>query len=132
MVIFMFSLVGMPPFGGFVAKVWLLVAIYDAGLIWLVAVAVFNTLISLFYYARVAKAMFFAKDEGLEPVRAPWIGTVLVAACSILVLLTGTISADKLHRYCDLASSHLYAIGQDLEERDVSELADESPPEQDP
>ncbi|MCZ6699745.1 MAG: NADH-quinone oxidoreductase subunit N [Planctomycetota bacterium] len=132
MVIFMFSLVGMPPFGGFVAKVWLLVAIYDAGLIWLVAVAVFNTLISLFYYARVAKAMYFVKDEGLEPVRAPWIGTVLVAACSILVLLTGTISADRLHRYCDLASSHLYAIGQDLDEREVSELADESPPEQDP
>ena len=63
----MFSLVGLPPFAGFVAKVnvmWVLG--HNGGWWWaLVAVIGVNTIVSLYYYVRVVKVMY------LEPSDAP-------------------------------------------------------------
>lgn len=109
MVICLFSLVGLPPFGGFFVKWWLLAALWDAKLIWLVFVAVFNTVISLYYYARIAVAMVFV-DDGRQPVRAPFAGQLAVTLCALGILLTGTFWAQRLKDFSDDRSRDLYAV----------------------
>ncbi|MCG8407302.1 MAG: NADH-quinone oxidoreductase subunit N [Phycisphaerales bacterium] len=109
MVVFLFSLVGLPPMGGFFAKWWLLYALWEGNVVWLILVAVFNTLISLYYYARIARAMIFT-DDGQPTVHAPISGQAAVTVCAILVLLTGTLSAGWLKDFSDNRSRGLYAI----------------------
>ncbi len=104
----LFSLIGLPPMGGFLAKWWLLAALWNGKLVWLVFVAVFNTLISLYYYARVAVAMVFA-DEDRPAIRAPWLGQAVVTACAVGILLTGTFAAGWLKNFADARSRDLYA-----------------------
>jgi NADH-quinone oxidoreductase subunit N len=55
----MFSLAGIPPLAGFWAKFYVFQAAVDAGLIWLLIVAVVGTVISCFYYLRLVKIMVF-------------------------------------------------------------------------
>ncbi len=62
--VFLFSLVGLPPFAGFVGKLYVFVALLRGGAEYrsfyfaLAAAAVVNTVISLFYYARILRAMY--------------------------------------------------------------------------
>ena len=63
----MASLAGVPPFLGFWAKVEVLLAAVDAGLLWLAIVGVVCAVIGAFYYLRVMKAMFFDEPEGEGP-----------------------------------------------------------------
>lgn len=68
MAMFLFSLTGLPPFIGFVGKFYLFAAVLGAKLYGLALVGVLNSVVSLYYYARVAKFMFFddpADDRGL-------------------------------------------------------------------
>jgi NADH-quinone oxidoreductase subunit N len=53
-------LTGLPPTVGFYGKYLLFVEGYHAGLGWLVLVAALNSVVSLFYYFRVAKSLFLA------------------------------------------------------------------------
>lgn len=128
MVILLFSLVGLPPFGGFMAKWYLLLALYDAKLIWLIFVAVFNTLISLYYYARVAYAMCFVDDEQ-PPLRAPALGQAIAVVCAVLILLTGTVWAGRLKVFSDNRSRDLYAVVKPADRRiaEAARIADETP-----
>lgn len=63
MTIFLVSLTGIPPTGGFVAKLFIFGAAISAGWIWLVAIAGIMTVVSLFYYIRVARNMFLYKPD---------------------------------------------------------------------
>src|SRR5207245_8413978 len=69
MSIFMLSLAGLPPFAGFFGKFYLFSAALRAGgnngLLWLVALALFGSLISLYYYLIVLKVIFM--DEVSQP-----------------------------------------------------------------
>jgi NADH-quinone oxidoreductase subunit N len=64
-VILMLSLIGVPPLAGFFGKLYMFMEALNAGeqgrltLMWLVALALFTTVVSAFYYVRVLKAMFF-------------------------------------------------------------------------
>ncbi|HKQ46910.1 MAG TPA: NADH-quinone oxidoreductase subunit N [Phycisphaerae bacterium] len=111
MAVCLFSLVGLPPFGGFIAKWYLLLALFDAKLIWLVFVAVFNTLISLYYYARIAYAMYFT-DDGQPTLHTAPLGQVSVAICAVGILLTGTFAAGRLKSFSDARSRDAYAQQQ--------------------
>ena len=64
--IFLVSLTGLPPTGGFVAKLYIFGAAISGGWIWLVSIAGLTTIISLFYYIRVVRNMFFYKTDGEE------------------------------------------------------------------
>ena len=58
MLVFMFSLIGIPPTAGFIGKFNLFMAAIDAGFTWLVVIAVIFTAISAYYYLRVVMNMF--------------------------------------------------------------------------
>jgi len=64
MLIFLFALAGIPPTAGFVGKFVLFNAAYDAGLLWLVLLAILNSALSLYYYLRVIKYMYVYKPAG--------------------------------------------------------------------
>jgi NADH-quinone oxidoreductase subunit N len=63
--IFLFSLTGLPPFAGFVGKFFLFAAALNQGGVFVVLalVAVLNSVISLYYYAKVVKTMFLDSPE---------------------------------------------------------------------
>ncbi len=107
-----FSLIGLPPLGGFMAKLWLLAALWNSDLQWLVIVAVANTAISLYYYVRIIRAMMMV-DDGQQPVRAPLLGQAIAVVCAIAILLTGTFFAGRLKAFADDRSLNLYAMSGD-------------------
>jgi NADH-quinone oxidoreductase subunit N len=53
------SLGGIPPTAGFVSKLFIFTAVWGQGLYWLVVIALINTVVSLVYYGRIVKAMYF-------------------------------------------------------------------------
>lgn len=66
MVVFLFSLTGIPPFAGFFGKWLLFNAVISKGIYWLALVGLLNSVVSLYYYARIVKAMFFESSEEEE------------------------------------------------------------------
>jgi NADH-quinone oxidoreductase subunit N len=94
MSIFMLSLAGMPPLAGFFGKFYLFSAALRAdanhGLLWLVALALFGSLISLYYYLIVLKVIFI--DEPAAEVggfKVDWLQRISVAVLAIAVLFLG-------------------------------------------
>ena len=61
MAVFMFSLTGIPPTAGFIGKMYLFAALINGGsqFYWLAIIGVLNSVISLYYYMRVVKVMYF-------------------------------------------------------------------------
>ena len=61
MSLFMFSLTGLPPTAGFIGKFYLFAAVINAGTqyYWIAIVGVLNSVISLYYYMRIVKVMYF-------------------------------------------------------------------------
>jgi NADH-quinone oxidoreductase subunit N len=64
----LFSLAGMPPFAGFVAKFNILAVIIEKKYYGMAIVAVVNSVIALYYYMKLAKTMVFGKADGEERV----------------------------------------------------------------
>jgi len=91
MMLFLFSLAGIPPLAGFASKFILFSsAITPAGTwIWLVALAVINSAISLYYYARVVKAMYVDKGTTTERVKVPMSFAIAMAICAIATVAIG-------------------------------------------
>jgi NADH-quinone oxidoreductase subunit N len=63
---FMFGFAGLPLGGGFVGKFYVLAAAYRHGWVWLVIVGVLATLISLYYYLGIVRAMYMRPSEELQ------------------------------------------------------------------
>ena len=67
MVLSLASLAGLPPTSGFVGKVYILRNLFaDQQFIWLGVVAIINTVISLYYYFKIVKAMYFMENDNLK------------------------------------------------------------------
>ena len=109
MVICLMSLVGLPPFAGFIGKWWILVALgnLDSGLGWfLVITAVLNTLVSLYFYLRIVVQMTL-RDDGRAAVRSPFGGLVLVNFCAVALLVL-FVFAQPLQSVADRFSRRLF------------------------
>jgi NADH-quinone oxidoreductase subunit N len=98
--IFLFSLTGIPPFAGFIGKWYLFAAVLErgtsAGGSWylvLAIIAAINTAISLYYYLRIARAMFFEEPYSTEPLRSPLGYDLLLGAFSAAIVVFGLWSA---------------------------------------
>jgi NADH-quinone oxidoreductase subunit N len=63
---FVFGFAGLPLGGGFVGKFYVFAAAYDHGWVWLVIVGVLATLVSLYYYLAIVRAMYMRPSEELQ------------------------------------------------------------------
>jgi len=68
MTLALFSLAGIPPFAGFFSKFFIFAAAFEGGFHLLVFIALINTIISLYYYLKIVKAMYINKSD--EPIAA--------------------------------------------------------------
>jgi NADH-quinone oxidoreductase subunit N len=90
MAIFLFSLTGIPPFAGFIGKVVIFLAAIDKGLYWLVIIAVLNTVISLYYYARVIKKMYLeTAPANIQPIKVRILPALIIISLLIPTILFG-------------------------------------------
>ncbi len=87
----MISLIGMPPAAGFIAKFYIFSAAVQHDLLWLVIIAVINSVISAFYYLRVVKVMWMNEPASAEKVPASAALIVALIFCSLGVLLFGLL-----------------------------------------
>jgi NADH-quinone oxidoreductase subunit N len=88
------SLAGMPPFGGFVAKVFVFAAAVQAGLIWLAFVGILNSIIGLYYYLNILKYVYLYRQEGDEqPLAMPRAVVIGLVVLTLGVVLLGTLFA---------------------------------------
>ena len=67
MTLALFSLAGIPPFAGFFSKFFIFAAAFEEGFHVLVFIALLNTIISLYYYLLVVKAMFITPNDSPIP-----------------------------------------------------------------
>ena len=100
MLVFLLSLAGIPPTAGFIGKYYLFTAAMDAGYAWLAVLAVLASAVSLFYYFRIAAAMFFTDGvEGRLPVSYALTAAVVICAAGTLVVgIAPERVLDVLHR----------------------------------
>jgi NADH-quinone oxidoreductase subunit N len=82
------SLTGIPPTAGFLAKFYIFSSAVQHGLLWLVIIAVLNSVISAYYYLRVVKVMWFnePKFDGTVPTTFS-LRTALIICCIGVILL---------------------------------------------
>jgi NADH-quinone oxidoreductase subunit N len=88
MVVMLVSLTGLPPTVGFYGKLLLFYEGVEAGYGWLVVVAALNSVLSLFYYFRVAKALFLASAEE-KPALAQPVLAGIIALLGLFTVVTG-------------------------------------------
>ncbi|MCU0365886.1 MAG: NADH-quinone oxidoreductase subunit N [Bacteroidales bacterium] len=93
MMLAMFSLAGIPPVAGFFGKFFLFVAAAEKGFYVLVTIAVLNTIIALYYYLLVVKAMFINRNETpIEPFKSDSMSKLGLAICLAGIIVTGFAS----------------------------------------
>ena len=84
------ALIGVPPTGIFIAKLYVFTAAVDSGLAWLAIVGVVNSAVSAYYYIRIIRLMFLQQapaSPGAPPSRSPAPWAALAVAAAVLVFL---------------------------------------------
>jgi NADH-quinone oxidoreductase subunit N len=105
------SLAGMPPFGGFVAKVFVFAAGIQAGYVWLVIVGILNSIIGVYYYLNAMKYVYLYRmpeqDEENHPIPLTRPYVIALAVLALGVILIGTIFAPWFS-WSDAAALNLF------------------------
>lgn len=94
MTIALFSLAGIPPFAGFFSKFFVFASAFNGGHWLVVFLALVNTIISLYYYLLVVKAMYITPNEKPLPwFRSPALTRVSLFICLIGIIILGLCSS---------------------------------------
>lgn len=94
MTLSLFSLGGIPPFAGFFSKFFVFMAAFEAGFKVLVFIALVNTIISLYYYLLIVKAMFIMpNDKPIATFKSDGYTKVSIVLCMASVILFGIVSS---------------------------------------
>ena len=105
------SLAGMPPFGGFVAKVVVFAAGVQAGYVWLVVIGIINSAIGVYYYLNVLKYVYLYRmpnqDEENHPVPLTRPYAIALVVLVFGVILIGTLFAPWFS-WSDAAALNLF------------------------
>ena len=100
--VFMFSLIGFPPLGGFFGKYAVFAPAVEAGLTWLVIIGVLASAVSAYYYLRVLVVFYFkTPQEAPERVRnasfpVPTSSTAVLLTCALLLVAAFFIGVPDL------------------------------------
>ena len=89
MAVFMFSLAGVPPFGGFFGKYYVFLAAVKADMTWLAIVGVLTSLVSAYYYLRIVVLMYFREGRGDVAVKPSLAAMIAVGIAAVLILQLG-------------------------------------------
>jgi NADH-quinone oxidoreductase subunit N len=105
------SLAGMPPFAGFVAKIFVFAAGIQAGYVWLVIIGIINSIIGVYYYLNAMKYVYLYRmpeqDEESHPVPMTRPYAIALAVLAIGVILIGTVFAPWFS-WSDAAALNLF------------------------
>ncbi len=105
------SLAGIPPFSGFVAKVFVFAAGMQAGYVWLVIVGILNSIIGVYYYLNVMKYVYLYRLEGEDEEKHPIALTrpyaIALVILALGVVLLGTVFAPWFN-YSNVAALSLF------------------------
>ena len=94
MMLALFSLAGIPPFAGFFSKFFIFTAAFEQGFHILVFIALINTIISLYYYLLVVKAMFITPNDSPVPAfRSDNSTRISLLLCLAGILALGIVSS---------------------------------------
>ena len=104
-----FGLSGIPPMAGFVSKVFIFSAAWSQGLSWLVVIALINTVISLVYYGRLVKVMYFDAPLKEDHLTTP-IGLSSSIALTTAALIVITFAAQVVLLIANPAANSLLAF----------------------
>jgi len=91
MLLLMFSMAGLPPMVGFYAKLTVLSAVVDIGMVWLAVFAVMMSLVGAFYYLRIVKLMYFDEPADTVPFTAAADARLLMTMNGLAVLALGLL-----------------------------------------
>jgi NADH-quinone oxidoreductase subunit N len=86
MSIFMFSLAGIPPFGGFFGKYYIFLAAIEANLTWLAIVGALISVVSVYFYINVIVAMYFKESTDIQEIKTGKLN-IFTLSCSALIIL---------------------------------------------
>jgi NADH-quinone oxidoreductase subunit N len=103
------SLAGIPPMAGFMSKVFIFTAAWSQGLSWLVVIALINTVVSLVYYGRLVKAMYFEAPLKEDHLTTP-IGLSSSIALTTAAIIVITFAAQVVLYVTNPAASSLLAF----------------------
>ena len=116
MMLFLFSLAGIPPLAGFTSKFFLFSSTMGIGTaagvsmssqwVWLAFVAILNSAISLYYYAKVVKTMYVDRGEAVEKIKVPAAFTIAILICIVAVIVLG-VYPQLIFDFCETAAHTL-------------------------
>lgn len=105
------SLAGMPPFGGFVAKIVVFAAGIKAGYVWLVVVGILNSVVGVYYYLNVIKYVYLFRMEGEaeqdHPIQVTRPYALALVVLVVGIILIGTVFAPWFS-YASAAAANLF------------------------
>lgn len=93
----MISLIGMPPAAGFIGKFYIFSTAVQHHLLWLVIIAVINSVISAYYYLRVVKVMWTSEPAAGEKIEASGALRLALTLSCIGVLVFGIFPGILTH-----------------------------------
>ncbi len=97
MLIFMFSLTGIPPLAGFIGKFYIFKSAVQAGLVWLAVAGVLFSAISAYFYLRVIMVMYMHEPkESIELSSAPSLALALAISVTAVIVI-GVYPTDLLN-----------------------------------
>ncbi len=96
MLIFMFSLTGIPPTAGFIGKLYIFMSAINAGYTWLVVVAVIFSAISAYFYLRIIMYMYMREPKTTVTLTTSFSNGVALAVTAVAVLVIGIMPAQLL------------------------------------
>jgi len=99
MLCLMFSMAGVPPFLGFWSKWFVLKELIASGFIEIAVIAVFFSIIGVYYYLRIIKLMYFDTPETMSAIKATQQMRIVLSINGILILVIG-LAPNSLMRIC--------------------------------
>lgn len=105
--IFLISLTGLPPTAGFIAKLYLFMALVDANMITVAIIALLNSVVSLYYYIRVLKHMYLIRKEDVPTIPVSFANKLILIALLLPILVFGVYFTPLV----DLAKNSVRMLG---------------------